>query len=89
MSWNKSPSDVLDYTFNWSDWLNTGDSIASCTFTINGGDNALSIVGDYNDDSKCVVVLSGGTSNTGYLISCSITTEDGLVEEKERGIYIT
>lgn len=88
MAWTKDSSNTLDYTFNWQEWLNEGDSIASYNFSLEGGDDSLSILGQDLIDNNCIVLLSGGTPQTGYTIKCSITTADGLVEHSTRGIFI-
>ena len=67
----KDPESVLDYTINWSNFLTTGDSIASATYTVATGINKDS---ESNTTTTTTVQLSGGTAGTVYEIKCVITT---------------
>ena len=67
----KDPDAVLDYTFDWTDWL-AGDAISSYTITVPSGITK-------NSDSevstgKIQMFLSGGTAGVTYPIACKILT---------------
>lgn len=67
----KDPDAVLDYTFDWTDWL-AGDAIMSYTITVPSGITK-------NSDSeistgKIQMFLSGGTAGVTYPIACKIST---------------
>ena len=67
----KDPDAVLDYTFDWTDWL-AGDEITSYTLTVPSGITK-------NSDSevstgKIQMFLSGGTAGVTYPIACKIST---------------
>lgn len=79
----KDPDEVLDYTFDWSTWLN-GDTIASDTVTV---DTGLTKDSDSNDTDSVTVWLSGGTAGTAYKVSSKIVTAAGRTAE--RTIIIT
>lgn len=82
----KDPSATLDYSWDWSAWLDeVGDTIASATVTVPAGLTAVGVPVVAED----VVTqrVSGGTVDDAYTLVCQITTVDGLVDE--RSIYLT
>ena len=89
MSWIKDPDAILDYTFNWSPWLNTGDSIQSGSFIITGQDSDLVQSGTDIKDRAAVVLLSGGTVGNIYSITSRIITVDGLKDDRTKTITIS
>jgi hypothetical protein len=79
----KDPNAVLDYEWDWTNWLTNGDTILSATITPDTGItldsttvNALTVVGWF----------SGGTEGVGYAAVCHITTVQGRVDD--RTIYL-
>lgn len=86
----KDPSAVLDYKFDWaaltngsgtSDWLSSGETIASRTVTL---DTGLTKDSDSVTDSSTSVTvwLSGGTAGSTYGVTCRITTTAGRTDER-------
>jgi hypothetical protein len=77
--WTKDPDAVLDYSIDWSTWLQTGDEIASATWTVPTG-----IVLDSQDESttRTVAWLSSGTAGVNYDLGCLITTTSGRLDER-------
>lgn len=67
----KKPADILIYTFDWSVWLNSGDSLNSSTWTVPAG---LTNVASANTTTKATVKVSGGTTGTSYTLTNSITS---------------
>lgn len=85
--WEKDPSAVLDYKFDWSDWLGTGETISSKTITAETGITVDS--SSITDSSTSVTVwLSGGTAVTVYKIACLITTSASRTDERTIEIYV-
>ena len=82
----KDPSARLDYSWDWSDWLEAiADSISSATVTVPTG---LTAVGAPVADGALVTQrVSGGTLDGAYTLVCQITTAGGLIDE--RSIYLT
>ena len=83
----KDPDAELQYKFNWSDWLVTGDTIDSSVITVSTGitNDGDSIV---DTDTAVAVQISGGTAGTNYTLACRITTTPGG-QVDERTINIT
>lgn len=84
-SYIKDPNAVLDYGFDWSDWLEDDETLATATWTVPTG-----ITKDSQDESDSVTViwLSGGTAGKDYYVSCKITTSNDPVRTDERRMKI-
>jgi len=77
----KDPDDVLDYKFDFSSWLNSGDTISTRVVTVSTGLTKDS--DSITDTSTSVTVwLSGGTPIAEYTMACKITTADGRTVER-------
>lgn len=85
-SYIKDPAARLDYTWDWSVWLDeVSDTIGSATVTVPDG---LTAVGSPTVSSTAVTQrVSGGTVDGSYRMVCQITTAGGLIDE--RSIYLT
>jgi hypothetical protein len=75
----KDPSAVLDFGFDWSSWLATGETIESAVWTVPAGltKGSSSISG-----AVTVIWLSGGDNGTNHRVTCRITTSQGRVDER-------
>jgi hypothetical protein len=82
----KDPAALLDYTWDWSEWLaEVADTISSATVTLPAGLTAVGapVVGA----SAVTQRVSGGTLDDAYTMVCQINTTGGLIDE--RLIYLT
>jgi hypothetical protein len=80
----KDPREVLDYTFDWTDYLTPiSDTLISKTVTVDVGLtlNSSSLVG-----SMVSAFISGGTTGTTYRVICQVVTAGGRTAD--RSIYI-
>ena len=75
----KDPSAVLDYVFDWTGWLATGETIANYTIT---ADTGITDDSSTEDAGKVTVWLSGGTAGINYKVACLITTSAGRTDER-------
>jgi hypothetical protein len=75
----KDPSAVLDYVFDWTEWLATGETITDHTIT---ADTGITVDSSTEDDGKVTVWLSGGTAGINYKVACLITTSAGRTDER-------
>jgi hypothetical protein len=75
----KDPSAVLDYVFDWTGWLTTGETIDDYTIT---ADTGLTKDSSTEDAGKVTVWLSGGTAGINYKVACLITTTEGRTDER-------
>lgn len=88
---SKTPSEVLDYSFDWDDfWLQESEIISASDWTIyaeNGEDPVvLEIDSENNTISLATVWVSGGTAGARYRLRNAITTNQGRTAE--RTIYL-
>lgn len=68
----KDPNAVLDYVFDWSDWLDAlPDAIASHSVAVEAGD--CTVLNSVINGKTVVVWLSGGTAGTTAKVRCRIT----------------
>ncbi len=81
----KDPSAVLDYVFDWTEWLATGETITDHTITV---DTGLTKDSSTEDTGKVTVWLSGGTAGINYKVACKITTTAGRTDERTMWIKV-
>ena len=85
--WDKDPSEVLDWQFDWSQWLSTSETITGTpTVTVDSG---ITKDSQNNTTTAVTVWLSGGTLGTVYKVACRIVTNQGRTAERTIGIRIT
>lgn len=75
----KDPSAVLDYTTDWSQWLLTGDTIASATVVATAG---ISVNSFSNTTTSVSAWLAGGTSGVPYQVTFGVVTAQGRTDER-------
>ena len=75
----KDPSAVLDYVFDWTEWLATVETITDHTIT---ADTGITVDSSTESDGKVTVWLSGGTAGINYKVACLITTSAGRTDER-------
>lgn len=82
----KDTEAVLVYTFDWSDWLPAGDTLASTTYAItarvNDPDPLIRENQGLIGTDKTYVELSNGQEGKTYIVTCSITTANGLEDRR-------
>ena len=81
----KDPSAVLDYVFDWTEWLATGETITDHTIT---ADTGITVDSSTESDGKVTVWLSGGTAGINYKVACLITTSAGRTDERTLWIKV-
>lgn len=82
----KDQSAILDYSFDWGEWLlDGGDAYAEHEFFLTGG---LVLVSEGYRDGKIVAVVAGGALNQTAAITCRIITSSTPPREDERTIYL-
>jgi hypothetical protein len=80
----KDPNAILDYTVDWTRWLN-GDIIATSSWTVPAG---LTAVSDTHTTKAATVWLSGGAVGETYTITNRITTTGGRTEDRSFDVKI-
>ena len=77
----------LAYTFNWSDWLEGADTLAAVEYTVAARRNdptplEIESSGITDSNTDTFVELSGGQANKVYIVTCKVTTTDGVVDRR-------
>lgn len=82
----KDPQAVLDYTIDWSKWLQkVGDAIVTSVWDPVTG---IAIQSQSYDTVKAIVWLTGGTLGATYTLTNRITTAGGRTEERSFRVVI-
>ena len=77
---DKDPNAVLDYQWDWSAWLETGETISTALVTVPTG---LTLDSQVDTTTSVTAWLSGGTAGTGYAVLCHITTSAGREDDRQ------
>jgi len=75
----------LVYTFDWSQWLPSGDTIAVSLYTVQARANdpdPLIIESQGTQGDLTYVELSNGQEGKTYTVTCKITTTNGLIDRR-------
>lgn len=74
----KSPTAVLDFGFDWTDWLDSGETIEASSWSVPSG---LTNAGETFSTTQTKIWLSGGTAGTEYTVTNTIETTESATEE--------
>ena len=77
--YTKDPSAILDWAYDWTDWLAAAETITDYTIT---PDTGITVDSDSESDGVVTVWLSGGTAGINYKVACLITTTAGRTDER-------
>lgn len=80
----KDPAAVLDYTIDWEYWLDT-DTIDTSVWTVPAG---IVNAADANTATTATIWLSGGTHDTVYSVTNTITTTGGRTDERSIEVHV-
>lgn len=75
----KDPDAVLDYGFDWSSWLASGETISTSTWTVDSG---ITKDSDTSTTTTTTAWLSGGTAGVSYLAVNRVVTSHGRTEDR-------
>jgi hypothetical protein len=77
----KDPDSTLRHAFDWSAWLDDGETITSSTIT---SSTPAELVVDKKAQSAGVVSyrVSGGEQGKAYQVRCRIETSNGRIDER-------
>ena len=81
----KDPNAVLDYGFDWSDWLGNAETIVTSTWINPDG---ITVVTSSNSSEATVVWVSGGTAGKSYRLTNRIVTNNSPARTDDRTLLI-
>lgn len=84
--WEKDPQAVLEWIWDWSDWLDSGESITVSVMTVSAG---LVLDSSTNSTTTATAWLSGGTAGQPYSVANRITTSVGRIDERTITIRVS
>tara|TARA_R110000851_G_scaffold111960_1_gene235860 strand:+ start:2212 stop:2547 length:336 start_codon:yes stop_codon:yes gene_type:complete len=84
---DKDPEATLIYTFDYSNWLGSGEQITTSNWTIDAisGDADALVVSSstiHNNSKSVLLTLTGGTAGNIYTLRNTIITDDSQTERK-------
>lgn len=82
---NKDPSASLPYSFDWTDWLEGGDTIVSSTWTPPAG---ISVSNTSHTGQVTQATVSGGTDGSSYVIENHVVTANGLEDSRRLEVNV-
>jgi hypothetical protein len=83
-SFTKDPVAVLDFEWDWSAWLASGETISEASVIATSG---LTVNSSTVSGSRVSAWVSGGTAGQSYAVKCQVTTSAGRTDA--RSITIT
>jgi len=85
----KDPDAVLDYGFDWSDWLAVGETISASEWSITLAPDAILVIDSESETTtETLVWLSGGTEGQLYGLTNHITTSAGREDDRSLRVRI-
>jgi len=81
----KDPQAVLDYQWDWSDWLAESETITAATVTVPTG---ITKTSQTDATTSVTVWLSGGTAGLVYTLDCLVTTSAGRTDSRKIIVHV-
>lgn len=84
-NFSKTPAERKRYAIDYSEWLDTGETVTARTFTVTPVNVTTPFLVDASSINAAGTVLtffvSGGANNTTYTVDVQITTSGGQIKE--------
>ena len=77
--YTKDPSAILDWAYDWTDWLAAAETITDHTIT---ADTGITVDSSTEDAGIVTVWLLGGTAGENYKVACLVETSAGRTDER-------
>lgn len=84
--WVKDPDAVLDWRWDWSQWLQSGEQIIDSEIVVSPG---LTLDSHSHTLASATAWLSGGSAGVPYLVTNRITTNQGRIDDRSITIRVT
>ena len=84
-NFRKDPHAKLDYGFDWSDWLESGETISASVWTVPAG---ISEESSQRGDTLTKIWLSSGTAGETYTIANKVTTSEDRIDERSFDVIV-
>jgi hypothetical protein len=84
-NYDKDPHAILDFKWDWSEWLEAGETISSYVIAVASG---ITKESESKTDDSVTVWLSGGTAGSSYIVACKIVTSSSRTDERSMRIMV-
>lgn len=81
----KDPDAVLDWVWDWNEWLDEGETITTSSFIVSVG---ITVDMESNTTKTATVWLSGGTAGQVYQVTNRIVTSSGRTDDRSITIRV-
>jgi hypothetical protein len=83
----------LTYTFDWSQWLESSDELSAVEYSVAARRNdptpiVIENSGIHTNNTKTFVELSGGQEDKVYIVTCKVTTTNGLIDRRSFRVQV-
>jgi hypothetical protein len=83
------PDADLDYGYDWSSWLDTGETLLNSVWTVTYGTaDEVTLHDDTHDDTTTTVWVDGGTLGRHYKITNHVVTSAGRADDRSHTIKV-
>lgn len=79
----KQPAERKRYTIDYSDWLDTGETISSVAFSVSPTGLQVDAYSIAVSGASVVFFANYGVNGTAYTVTATITTSGGQIKEDE------
>lgn len=83
--YEKDPDATLPWKFDWSAWLENGETISASAFICSAG---ITVVSTSATPQNTTIWLSGGTPGQPYRVTNRITTSLGKIDDRSITIRV-
>ncbi|SAL19744.1 hypothetical protein AWB68_00681 [Caballeronia choica] len=84
-SFVKDPVSVLDFQWDWSEWLGEGETLSDKDVS---ADDGVTVNSSSIDGPVVSAWIAGGTSGKSYNVKCKVTTSSGRVDARTISIDV-
>jgi hypothetical protein len=85
MRFRKDPDAILDYTWDWTQWLAQGEAITGHTVIVPTG---ITLDSSATDAGYVTAWIRGGTNGQTYSVTCRIVTDQGRTDDRSISLYV-
>jgi hypothetical protein len=85
VKFRKDPDAVLDYSWNWSAWLQPSENISAHSILAPTG---ITLDSSSADAGVVTAWLSGGTNGQTYRVTCRVTTDQGRTDDRSIEVWV-
>lgn len=86
----KTPTEIKRYKIDYSDWLDTGETVISKTFTASGDGNLITVPTSSiaGDGQSVTFFIAGGDDGNTYELLVQVVTSGGQTKEDELQVTV-